>query len=127
MKMRSVFSSTQEQSFFSNKPVQRAISPNKTFHSHQNQNGYTSVNNSFNYKSSQNFFDTTQNGNTNNFINLPAPKIKQAITINNDRPIQTNFSVKSPVTFSDETLNKTQSTFILPKKIYLIASEISFK
>lgn len=127
MKIRSAFS-TQEQSFFSNKPIQRAISPNKTLFSGNPQATMNSVNNSFNYHSTQNFFDSTQSTNSNMpsiAFNLPAPKIKQSVTMN-DNSLQNIATIKSPVIFADETLNKTQPSSIT-KQPYIITSQINFK
>jgi hypothetical protein len=105
MKMRSAFS-TQDQSFFVNRPIQRTISPNKTYLSTNTQNGFNSVNNSFNYHSTQNFYDSNQSTNMPNIsFNLPAPKIKQSVTMN-DHSMQNINSIKSPVSFADETLNR---------------------
>lgn len=100
--MRSAFS-TQEQSFFTNRSMQRVISPNKTYVNGHTQSSFNahSINGSFNYNSTQNFYEPPQNPNIPNFaIHLPAPKIKQAVTMN-DRSIQNMPSVKSPVTFAD--------------------------
>lgn len=126
MKMRSAYS-TQDQTYFTNRPMQRVISPNKTYTSNNQLNSYNSVNNSFNHHSTHNFFESAQNSNMPNLaINLPAPKIKQSVTMN-DRSMQNITSIKSPVTFADETLNKTQPTLNISKKVYIITAQINFK
>ena len=48
----------------------------------------------------------------------------------NDRSLQSLYTVVSPVTFADETLNKTQLSFEntnTTKKLYLITAQINFK
>lgn len=127
MKMRSAFS-MQDQSFLTNRPVQRMVSPNKTYVNTNSQNSYNSVNSSFNYQSAQNFYDSNQNSNIPNIsFNLPAPKIKQTVSVN-DRSMQNLNSVLSPVAFTDENLNKQQSTLLNPnKKTYIISAQINFK
>ena len=126
MKVRSAFA-IQDQAVIVNRPMQRAISPNKTFMTApQSINNF--FNNSFNSLSNQNIFQSTQSVNiTNMNFNFPHPKINQSITMN-DRSLQSLTSVMSPVTFADETLNKNQSTLTnINRKVYLITSEISFK
>jgi hypothetical protein len=129
MKMRSAFS-TQDQSILTNRPVQRLISPNKTYVTPNSHSNFNSINSSFNYQSSQNLFDANQSSNRPNIaFNIPAPKIKQSVTIN-DRSLQSLHTAVSPVTFTDETLNKTQSFLgntTTSKKFYLITAQINFK
>lgn len=127
MKMRSAFS-IQDQTMLVNRPMLRVISPNKTYMTPP-QAINNSFNSSFNYQSNQNFFESTQSVNmpSNMTFNLPAPKIKQSVTMN-DRSLQSLGSVMSPVTFADETLNKTQSTSTnFNKKVYIITSQLNFK
>jgi len=127
MKMRSAFS-IQDQTMLVNRPMQRVISPNKTYMT-PTQAINNSFNSSFNYQSNQNYLESTQSVNmpNNMSFNLPAPKIKQSITMN-DRSLQSLGSVMSPVIFADETLNKTQSTSTnFNKKVYLITSQLNFK
>lgn len=127
--MRSAFS-TQDQSTLTNRPVQRLISPNKTYVTPNSHSNFNSINSSFNYQSSQNIFDSNQSPNRPNIaFNIPAPKIKQSVAMI-DRSLQSLHAVISPVTFADEKLNKTQSLLAnttSSKKFYLITAQINFK
>jgi hypothetical protein len=100
MKMRSAFSS-QDQPYLTTRPVQRVISPNKTYMMSSNsQNGFNSVNSSFNQHSNHRVFEPSPSSIIPNMvINLPAPQIKKSVTMN-DRSMPNPSSLKSPVSFA---------------------------
>lgn len=127
--MRSAFS-TQDQSFQVNKPTQRIVSPNKTYIAVSgSQNGFQSINSSFNFHSAQNIMESKNiSANIPNMmINISPHQIKKSQTINNpnDHSFQAT-TAQSPVIFAEENLNKNLS-FQPVKKNYIISTQINFK
>ncbi len=57
-------------------------------------------------------------------INIPIPQIKKGV-IMNDQSFQSVASIKSPVLFAEESLNRVQT--VPTKKVYIITSIITFK
>lgn len=99
MKMRSAFSS-QEPSFYTNRPQPRMISPNKTTMNPSNSvNGFQSMNSSMNYQSNG-FEGGYNNKNVSKMIiNIPVPQTRKGVGVN-DQSFQSVTSIKSPILFA---------------------------